>query len=196
MDTWERLRGECTQCRRCALAERRTNVVFGVGAEDAKILLVGEGPGRNEDEQGVPFVGAAGALLDDMLAMIGLHRGNVYIANTVKCRPPENRDPLNEEKLACRDWLDRQMALLQPKIVICLGRHAARELIREDFRITAEHGQWFARDGVVYTAIYHPAALLRDPSKNPETFADLKVIQRKVRELCPDVLEGWIPGAF
>ena len=196
METWENLRQECLQCTGCALAERRQSVVFGVGAEDARILLVGEGPGRHEDEQGVPFVGRAGELLDDMLALIGLHRGNVYIANTVKCRPPDNRDPLDEEKQTCRRWLDRQMALLQPKIVICLGRHAAKELIREEFRISDEHGQWFEKDGVFYMAIYHPAALLRSESRCPEAFLDLKEVQRKIREVCPEVLEGWTPGAF
>ena len=196
METWENLRQECLQCTGCALAERRQSVVFGVGAEDARILLVGEGPGKHEDEQGVPFVGRAGALLDDMLAIIGLNREKVYIANTVKCRPPENRDPFNEEKMACRGWLERQIALLQPKILICLGRHAAKELIREDFQISGEHGQWFEKDGVRMTAIFHPAALLRDDGKGPETFEDLKEIQRMIRQVCPEVLEGWEPGAF
>ena len=196
METWESLRRECLQCQKCALAARRTNVVFGVGSEQAKILLIGEGPGRYEDEQGIPFVGKAGALLDDMLAAIGLHRGNVYIANTVKCRPPDNRDPLNEEKMACRDWLERQIRLLQPKIIVCLGRHAAKELIREDFQITNDHGKWFEKDGILLTALYHPAALLRDDSKCPETFEDLKELQRKIREVCPEVLRGWTPGSF
>lgn len=183
-DTWEALRGECLQCRGCALAETRTNVVFGDGATDAEILLVGEGPGQVEDEQGLPFVGPAGQLLDDMLAMIGLDRTKVYIANTVKCRPPRNRDPLNVEQEACLGWLRRQTALLRPKIIVCLGRIAAKELIREDFRITAEHGQWFQRGGVQMTAIYHPSALLRDVSKRPETFEDLKSIQARIRAVC------------
>jgi uracil-DNA glycosylase, family 4 len=183
-DNWESLKRECLACRGCALAETRTNVVFGDGAADAEILLVGEGPGQHEDEQGVPFVGRAGLLLDDMLAMIGLDRTKVYIANTVKCRPPQNRDPLNVEQDACIGWLRRQEALLRPKLLVCLGRIAAKEIIREDFRITAEHGQWFERGGVLMTAIYHPAALLRDPSKRPETFEDLKSIQAKARLLC------------
>jgi len=184
MDTWESLKAECLACQGCALAETRTNVVFGDGAVDAEILLVGEGPGQHEDEQGVPFVGRAGELLDDMLAMIGLDRTKVYIANIVKCRPPQNRDPLNVEQDACIGWLRRQAALLRPKLIICLGRIAAKEIIKEDFKITAEHGQWFERGGVQMTAIYHPAALLRDISKRPETFEDLKSIQAKVRELC------------
>ena len=183
-DTWEALREECLQCRGCALAETRTNVVFGDGAEDAKLLFIGEGPGQHEDEQGIPFVGKAGQLLDDMLEIIGLDRTKVYIANVVKCRPPQNRDPLNVEQDACIGFLRRQTALIRPKIIVCLGRIAAKAIIKEDFKITSEHGQWFARGGVQMTAIYHPAALLRDESKRPETFEDLKAIQSKVRELC------------
>ena len=183
-DTWESLREACGQCRGCTLADTRTNVVFGVGATDAEILLVGEGPGQHEDEQGVPFVGLAGQLLDDMLEIIGLDRTKVYIANIVKCRPPQNRDPLNVEQDACIGWLRRQTALLRPKIIICLGRIAAKVIIKEDFKITSEHGQWFQRGGIQMTAIYHPAALLRDVNKRPDTFEDLKAIQAKVREIC------------
>lgn len=183
-DTWEELKNACTQCRACPLAGGRQNVVFGDGAQDAEILLIGEGPGQNEDEQGLPFVGRAGKLLDDMLEIIGLDRTKVYITNIVKCRPPENRDPLSVEQDACLPWLRRQTALLRPKIIICLGRVAAKAIIKEDFKITAEHGQWFARGGVQMTAIYHPAALLRDVSKRPDTFEDLKAIQSKIRELC------------
>ena len=184
MDEWEALRSQCLQCRGCALAETRRTVVFGDGATDAEILLIGEGPGAREDEQGLPFVGPAGLLLDDMLAMIGLDRTKVYIANTVKCRPPQNRDPLNVEQEACLGWLRRQTALLRPKLIVCLGRIAAKAIIREDFKITAEHGQWFERGGVEMTAIYHPSALLRDVSKRPETFEDLKGIQAKARQVC------------
>ena len=183
-DTWEALKQDCMACRGCALADTRTNVVFGDGAEDAEILLIGEGPGQHEDEQGVPFVGRAGQLLDDMLEIIGLDRTKVYIANVVKCRPPQNRDPLNVEQDACIGWLRRQTALIRPKIIVCLGRIAAKAIIKEDFKITSEHGQWFARGGVQMTAIYHPAALPRDEGKRPETFEDLKSIQSKVRELC------------
>ncbi len=183
-DHWEALKAECMQCRGCALAETRTHVVFGDGATDAEIMLVGEGPGQREDEQGVPFVGPAGRLLDDMLEIIHLDRTKVYIANIVKCRPPQNRDPLNVEQDACIGFLRRQAALLRPKILICLGRIAAKAIIKDDFRITAEHGRWFERGGVQMTAIYHPAALLRDVGKRPETFEDLKGIQAKVRELC------------
>ncbi len=183
-DTWESLQAECGQCRACALADTRTHVVFGVGATDAEILLIGEGPGQHEDEQGVPFVGRAGQLLDDMLAMIHLDRTKVYIANIVKCRPPQNRDPLNVEQDACIGWLRRQTALLRPKLIVCLGRISAQAIIKEDFKITKEHGQWFERSGVQMTAIYHPAALLRDVNKRPDTFEDLKSIQARARAFC------------
>ena len=183
-DRWEILEQECSHCRECALYQTRKNVVFGVGNPQAEIMLVGEGPGANEDEQGIPFVGRGGQLLDDMLEMVYLDRTKVYIANVVKCRPPQNRDPLNVEEDACIGYLQRQIALLRPKILVCLGRIAAKAIIKQDFKITQEHGQWFERDGIQMTAIYHPAALLRDPRKRPETFEDLKAIQAKVRELC------------
>ena len=183
-DNWEELKTACGQCQACPLAEGRLNVVFGDGAEDAEILFIGEGPGQSEDEQGLPFVGRAGKLLDDMLEIIGLDRTKVYIANIVKCRPPENRDPLAAEQEACIHWLRQQTALLRPKIIVCLGRIAAKAIIKDDFRITAEHGQWFARGGVQMTAIYHPAALLRDTDKKPDTFVDLKRLQAKIRQVC------------
>ena len=182
--TWEALESACKQCQSCGLAQTRTQVVFGDGARDAEILFIGEGPGQHEDEQGVPFVGAAGKLLDEMLEMTGLDRTKVYIANIVKCRPPGNRDPLNTEQAVCLPWLRRQTALLRPKLIVCLGRIAAKAIIREDFRITREHGQWFERSGVQMTAVYHPAALLRDPSKRPETFVDLLSLREKVRQVC------------
>ena len=183
-DSWERLKQECGICRGCALADTRTHVVFGDGCETAEIMLIGEGPGQHEDEQGIPFVGRAGQLLDDMLAMIGLRRQEIYITNSVKCRPPKNRDPLNTEKDACAGFLRRQLELMQPKILVCLGRISAAEIIRPDFKITQEHGQFFEKNGMWMTALYHPAALLRDPGKKPETFQDLKRLQAKIREVC------------
>lgn len=186
-DSWNELKQECAQCRRCALSETRRNLVFGVGAEDARVMLIGEGPGEQEDLQGVPFVGPAGKLLDDMLEMIDLDRTKVYIANIVKCRPPKNRDPLYIEQDCCAEWLRRQIALVDPKIVVCLGRIAATALIQENFRITREHGQWFDVNGRKYMAIYHPSALLRDVSKRPETFVDLKALQRQILADCPEV---------
>ena len=191
MSNWEELEKECMQCRKCALWETRTNVVFGVGKRDAEVLFIGEGPGENEDLQGEPFVGRGGKLLDDMLKIIGLDRNeNIYIANIVKCRPPQNRDPLNTEQEACMDWLRAQYRLIKPKVVVCLGRIAAKALIKDDFKITQEHGRWFDKDGVKFTAIYHPAALLRDPGKRPETFVDLKEIKRMIEETCSRTYVG------
>jgi DNA polymerase len=145
---------------------------------------VGEGPGEQEDLQGEPFVGPAGKLLDEMLCIIDLDRSkNCYIANIVKCRPPQNRDPAPEEQDACIGYLRNQVALLRPKIIVCLGRISAMKLIREDYKITREHGQWVQKNGVWMTAIYHPSALLRDASKRPETFEDLLSIREKLKEL-------------
>lgn len=179
---------ECLSCRNCPLCQTRTNVVYGVGPTDTEVMFIGEGPGHYEDLTGEPFVGAAGQFLDRMLSIIGLGRHNCYIANIVKCRPPQNRDPAVAEQDACFPWLQQQINCIKPKIVICLGRISAMKMIKEDFRITKEHGMWFEKDGIAYTAIYHPSALLRDVTKRPETFHDLKIIQKKVWELCPEIL--------
>ena len=184
MEDWDALYEECIHCQKCGLAETRTNVVFGEGARDAEVMFIGEGPGEQEDRTGRPFVGRAGQLLDDMLAMIDLKREKVFIGNMVKCRPPQNRDPLNIEQEACIGYLRNQVALLKPKIIVCLGRIAAMKLIKEDFKITREHGQWLEKAGVWMMAMYHPSALLRDPRKRPESFEDLKSLQAKIREVC------------
>ena len=184
MMDWQELQETCMRCTQCGLCETRHNVVFGVGNQNTRIMFVGEGPGEQEDLQGEPFVGRAGQLLDDMLSIIDLDRKtNCYIANIVKCRPPQNRDPLETEQDACIGYLMNQIQLIQPKIIVCLGRIAAMRLIREDYRITREHGQWVEKDGVWLTAIYHPSALLRDVSKRPETFEDLLSIREKLRQL-------------
>ena len=149
-------------------------------------MFIGEGPGEQEDIKGEPFVGAAGKLLDDMLSIIDIDRTNCYIANIVKCRPPQNRDPLETEQDACIDYLRNQVALIRPKVIVCLGRIAAKRIIREDFRITREHGTWTEKNGVWMTAIYHPSALLRDLSKRPETFDDLLSIREKLRQVKAD----------
>ena len=179
----EILRQSCLGCDRCELGKTRTNLVFGTGNEEAKLMFVGEGPGEQEDLQGVPFVGRAGKLLDDMLAMFGLSRKDVYIANIVKCRPPKNRDPLPEEQEACYPWLQQQIATVKPRLLVCLGRIAAMRFIDPQYRISRQHGQWIERDGMEITAVYHPAALLRDPRKRPEAFDDMKDIARKLKEL-------------
>ena len=184
MDTWESLKHDCKNCRACSLGETRHNLVFGDGNEQAEVMLIGEGPGEQEDLKGIPFVGPAGKLLGDMLEMIDLDRGKVYIANIVKCRPPRNRDPLNVEQEACRPWLNRQIALVDPKIIVCLGRIAAMSLIREDFRITREHGQWFNVGARRIMATYHPSALLRDVDKRPEAFMDLRALRKEIKAVC------------
>ena len=180
---WEELRSACMQCTKCGLCATRTNVVFGIGNENADIMFIGEGPGEQEDLQGIPFVGAAGQLLDDMLSIIDIDRTNCYIANIVKCRPPRNRDPEELEQEACIGYLFRQIELVSPKVVVCLGRIAAKRLISPDYRITREHGSWVYRNGIWMTAIYHPSALLRDVSKRPETFDDLLSIRQKLTQL-------------
>lgn len=183
MLSWEELERQCNNCTRCQLCRTRNNVVFGVGNRNADVMFVGEGPGEQEDLKGEPFVGAAGKLLDDMLSIIDLDRTNCYIANIVKCRPPGNRDPKDEEQDACIDYLRNQVALVKPKILVCLGRVAAKRLIYPDFRITREHGTWINRNGIWMSAIYHPSALLRDVSKRPETFEDLLELRSRLKEI-------------
>ena len=180
---WDELEQVCQSCSRCGLCAGRTNPVFGVGCKEADVMFIGEGPGEQEDLQGVPFVGPAGRLLDDMMSIIDLDRTNSYIANIVKCRPPHNRDPKDEEQDACIDYLRNQVALVKPKIIVCLGRIAAKRIINPDFRITREHGQWSEKNGIWVTAIYHPSALLRDVSKRPETFDYILHIRDKIKEL-------------
>ena len=183
---WTDLEQRCRSCQKCALADTRHHVVFGDGCPTAGIMFIGEGPGEQEDLQGRPFVGRAGQLLDQMLDIIDLDRSKYYITNIVKCRPPGNRDPLGIEQDACIGYLREQVQLIRPKIIVCLGRIAAMRLIKDDFKITREHGVWFEKAGVWMTAIYHPSALLRDPRKRPETFDDLKNIQSKIQEVCPN----------
>ena len=182
----ESLKKECMSCRRCALCETRNNMVFGVGKPNAEVMFIGEGPGEQEDKQGLPFVGPAGQLLDDMLEMIDLDRSRVYIANIVKCRPPKNRDPLNIEQEACLPWLKKQIELINPRMIVCLGRVSAQRFIKEDFKITREHGQWFIKDGLMIMAMYHPSALLRDTAKRPEAFEDLIKLRQAIRDYCTD----------
>ncbi len=182
---WNKLKAECMACTRCGLCETRTNVVFGTGPTHAEVMLVGEGPGAQEDEQGLPFVGRSGKLLDVYLDTIGLSRqNNVFIGNIVKCRPPGNRDPLPEEEDACLPWLRAQFKLIRPKIVMCLGRVAAKKLYKPDIAITREHGQWTEKNGVWFTATLHPAALLRNPSQKPLAFEDFASLREKIKEVC------------
>ena len=180
----DELKQVCEKCTACPLSATRTHVVFGVGNENAELLFVGEAPGEQEDLSGTPFVGRAGQLLDRFLFAVDIPRESVYIANILKCRPPHNRDPLGTEQDACIGYLRKQTKLLNPKIIVCLGRIAAMKLIREDFRISRDHGTWEQKGGIWFTAMYHPSALLRDVTKRPDTFRDLKSLQAKAAELC------------
>ena len=182
-DSWEILRSECENCRACELHTTRTNCVFGTGNVDADLLFVGEAPGDNEDKTGIPFVGRAGQLLDQYLYAVDIPRESVYIANILKCRPPKNRDPLPAEEDACMDFLRRQVKLIRPKIIVCLGRIAAMRLIRPDYKITKEHGEWVQKGNFLITAVYHPALLLRDPRRKEEMLVDMKKIKEKLDEL-------------
>ena len=184
MKDWDALYEECIHCQKCGLAETRTNVVFGEGARDAEVMFIGEGPGEQEDRTGRPFVGRAGQLLDDMLAMIDLKREKVFIGNMVKCRPPQNRDPLPTESEACMPWLREQFKLLQPKIVVCLGRIASQRMIRTDFSVTKEHGTFVQKNGVWFMGTFHPAALLRQAQNKPAAFADFVALRDKIHEVC------------
>ena len=183
-DTWESLRADCESCTACELHKTRTNCVFGTGDINADVLFVGEAPGDNEDKTGTPFVGRAGKLLDQYLYAVDIPREKVYIANILKCRPPKNRDPLPEEEAACIEYLRRQVKLINPKVIVCLGRISAMKLIKPDFKITQEHGKWFKKGNYLMTAVYHPSALLRDPRKRDDMMADFIEIKKKLEELC------------
>lgn len=183
-ETWESLEAKCSVCKKCRLCENRTNVVFGVGNKNADIMFIGEGPGEDEDRQGEPFVGKSGQLLDKYLNLFGFDRkSNVYIANIVKCRPPKNRDPLEDEAEICIEYLRHQVRLIQPEIIVCLGRVAATRLIKEDFRVTKEHGEFFEKKGIYMVGTFHPSALLRTPGNKIKAFEDFQKIRDKAIDL-------------
>lgn len=183
-NNFDELQTACQNCTKCDLCNTRTNVVVGVGNKNADIMFIGEGPGENEDLQAQPFVGRAGKLLDLMLNAVDLDRNtNIYIANIVKCRPPQNRDPRPEEQEMCIDWLRNQVELIKPKIIVCLGRIASAKIIKEDIKITQEHGNFFEKNGILMMPMLHPAALLRNPNKKPEAFADFLKLRDKLAEL-------------
>ena len=179
-DSWNKLIEECNNCTACELHKTRTNCVFGTGNTNADILFVGEAPGDNEDKTGIPFVGRAGQLLDKFLFAVDIDREKVYIANILKCRPSKNRDPLPAEEDACIEFLRRQVRLINPKVIVCLGRISAMRLIKPDFKITVEHGKWFKKGNFLITAVYHPALLLRDPRKKEDMLADMKAIKAQI----------------
>ena len=180
---WDALEQRCRDCRACPLGASKTNTVFGTGNRQASLMFVGEAPGEQEDRTGIPFVGKAGQLLDKFLFAVDIPREEVYIANILKCRPPNNRDPDPTEEDACIGYLREQFRLIRPKVLVCLGRISAMRLIKPDFRITREHGQWFYKGGIWMTAVYHPAALLRDPIKKEDMLRDMMAVREKLKEL-------------
>lgn len=181
-DSWERLAAEVEACEACRLHETRNRAVPGEGRRNARVLFVGEGPGAEEDRQGRPFVGPAGMLLDKMLHAIGLRREDVYIANIIKCRPPGNRAPADTEAKACLPFLRRQLKLINPRVIVCLGTTAARYVMDPDARVTRDRGRWTERNGFAMLATYHPAALLRDETLLIDAWRDIKMLEKKLGE--------------
>ena len=185
-DSWENLKSKCITCTKCDLHKTRTNVVFGMGNPNSNVMFIGEGPGEQEDLQGLPFVGRSGKLLDKMLQAVDLDRNkNIYIANIVKCRPPQNRDPLPQEQDCCIDWLRNQTILMKPKIIVCLGRIAAMKIINPNIKITKQHGEFVEKNGILMMATLHPAALLRNPTQKPAAFQDFLDLREKIKQVCP-----------
>lgn len=180
-NNWEELEDVVKQCRKCRLCENRKNVVFGVGNREADIMFIGEGPGADEDAQGEPFVGKAGKLMNMAFEAIGLKREEVYIANIVKCRPPGNRNPQDDEANACLDYLRNQVILVKPKIIVLLGSVALKNILGKEYGITASRGKWIERKGILYMPTWHPAALLRDESKKIDFIRDLQEVMRRYR---------------
>ena len=172
----EDLKQSCSNCQRCKLNKTRKNVVFGVGKTNADIMFIGEGPGGDEDTQGEPFVGKAGQLMNKAFDIVGIKREDVYIANIVKCRPPQNRDPEEDEITACMDYLRNQVMIVKPKIIILLGRIALQNILGKEYKISSSRGQWIEKKGIKYMPTWHPAALLRDETKKIEFLKDLKEV--------------------
>ena len=183
-NNWEDLEKSIIDCKKCKLCSERTNIVFGVGNKEAKIMLIGEGPGADEDRLGEPFVGKAGQLINKAFSGIGIKREDLYIANVVKCRPPKNRTPEHDEATACLDYLRNQVVLVKPKIIVLLGSTALKNILGEEYGITASRGKWVEKKGILYMPTWHPAALLRDESKKIEFWQVLKEVVNKYNEIC------------
>ena len=183
-NNWEELEEVVKQCRKCRLCETRKNVVFGVGNREADIMFIGEGPGADEDAQGEPFVGKAGKLMYMAFDMLGIKREEVYIANIVKCRPPNNRNPQDDEAENCLDYLRNQVILVKPKIIVLLGSVALKNVLGKEYGITASRGKWLERKGILYMPTWHPAALLRDENKKIDFIKDLKQVIKRYNEIC------------
>ncbi|MBR3002789.1 MAG: uracil-DNA glycosylase [Clostridia bacterium] len=179
-ETWEELEKSIINCNKCKLCKTRQNIVFGVGNKNAKIMFIGEGPGADEDKQGKPFVGRAGKLMDMAFEAVGIKREEVYIANIVKCRPPANRNPEDDEAYACLDYLRNQVMLVRPKIIVLLGSVALKNILGKEFGITASRGKIIEKKGITYVPTWHPAALLRDETKKIDFIKDLQLVQKMI----------------
>lgn len=182
-ETWEELEKSIINCKKCKLCNNRTNIVFGIGNKNAKVMFIGEGPGADEDIQGIPFVGKAGKLMNMAFEGVGIKRDNVYIANIVKCRPPSNRNPEKDESIACMDYLRNQVMLVKPEIIVLLGSVALKNILGEEYGITASRGKWIEKKGILYMPTWHPAALLRDNSKKIEFWQDLQEVYGKILQM-------------
>lgn len=179
-DSWEELENSILSCNKCKLCNNRNNIVFGCGNKEADVMFIGEGPGADEDLQGIPFVGKAGKLMDMAFEGVGIKRQDVYIANIVKCRPPQNRVPEKDEAEACLNYLRNQVILIKPKIIVLLGSTALKNILGNELSITACRGRWIEKKGIHYMPTWHPAALLRDESKKIEFWKDLKLVVEKM----------------
>ena len=182
-DNWEELEQSIINCNKCKLCQNRTNLVFGVGNKNAEVMLIGEGPGADEDKEGIPFVGKAGQLMNKALEGLGIKREELYIANIVKCRPPSNRVPEQDEAEACLNYLRNQVILVKPKIIVLLGSTALKNILGKEYGITSARGNWIERKGILYMPTWHPAALLRDENKKIEFWNDLKEVKKKMEEI-------------
>ena len=183
-ETWEELEESIKDCKKCKLCQTRTNIVFGVGNLEADIMFIGEGPGADEDALGEPFVGKAGKLMDMAFEALEISRNDVYIANVVKCRPPNNRNPEQDESAACLDYLRNQVLLVNPKIIVLLGSVALKNILGQEYNITSSRGKWIEKKEIWYMPTFHPAALLRDDTKKIDFWKDLKLVKEKVKEVC------------
>ena len=181
-NNWEELEKSIVNCQKCKLCSTRKNIVFGMGNKNADIMFIGEGPGADEDKQGEPFVGKAGKLMNKAFEALEIDRSQVYITNIVKCRPPANRVPEQDEAMACLDYLRNQVILIKPKIIVLLGSTALKNILGKDYGITASRGKWIESKGIMYMPTWHPAALLRDESKKIEFWKDLKEVMRRYNE--------------
>ena len=174
--TWEELEESIKNCNRCKLWKTRRNIVFGAGNKNARLMFIGEGPGADEDRLGIPFVGRAGKLMDLAFETLGIDRNEVYIANIVKCRPPSNRNPENDEAMACLNYLRNQVILVKPEIIVLLGSVALKNILGKEYGITDSRGKWVEKKGIKYMPTWHPAALLRDETKKIDFIKDLKKV--------------------